>query len=291
MSSRKLFPILGVLFIGGALLFGLVTWYFSNRAANRVEGLTPVTTVAALGDGQPGREILVEGHVSSRNPIQPLSPGFVAYIRERREIHTDDEGTPEPGSWFERQRVTPPLLLELSDGLVQIENDDYDLENGRTIEEEPSSFDRYSDTRYKGIEIGDPVIAVGVVVEDAERLQIRADFIARGTQASYIASQRSAGVIIFVFSIVVAAVGGIFIMWDRVSGLLPRRHQRSVLRRNWNLNRILVLVFSILGGAILCVGAPVFGLRSSVLGVVFAAVGGGISLLLSLVIWLLSRQR
>ena len=222
MSKRKFFPILGVLFVCGALSCGLLTWYSSTRAANQVKGLTPVT-VAALTDSQPGYEVLVEGHVSSRNPVQPLSPGFAAYIREEREIHTDDEGTPEPGSWFERQRVTPPLLLELSDGLVQIENDDYDLENGRTIEDEPSFFDRYSDTRYKGIEIGDAVIAVGVVGADAEPPQIKADFIARGTQASYIASQRSAGVIFFVISVVVAVVGGIFIFWDRVSGLLSRR--------------------------------------------------------------------
>ena len=102
-----------------------------------------------------------------------------------------------------------------------------DLENGTTVEEEPSSFDTYSDTRYKGIEIGDSVIAVGVVVEDTESTQIKADFIARGTQESYVASQRSAGVIFFVISIVVAVVGSIFIMWDRVSGLLPRRRQRS----------------------------------------------------------------
>lgn len=291
MSKRKYLPIFGVLFVCGALLCGLVTWYSSTRAANRVKGLTLVTTVAALGDGQPGREVLVEGHVSSRNPVQPLSPGFVAYIREEREISIKDDGTRTPGSWSVRRQVTPPLLLELSDGLVQVENDDYDLENGRTIEEEPSSFDRYSDTRYKGIEIGDAIIAVGVVVEDTERPQIKADFIARGTQASYVAGQRSAGVIFFVISIVVAAVGGIFIMWDRVSGLLPRQRQPSILRRDWNLSRILVLVFSILGGAILCVGAPIFGLRRSVLGVVFATVGGGLSILLSLVIWLLSRRR
>jgi hypothetical protein len=222
MGSRKFLFSLGVLFVGGAFLCGLVALYSSHRAANRVKGLTPVT-VAALTDSQPGREVLVEGHVSSRNSVQSLSPGFVAYMREEREIYTDDEGTPEPGSWSETERVTPPLLLELSDGLVQIENDDYDLENGRTIEGEPSFFDRYSDTRYKGIEIGDAVIAVGVVVEEAERPQIEADFIARGTQESYVASQRSAGVIFFVISVVVAAVGGVFIMWDRVPGLLSRR--------------------------------------------------------------------
>jgi hypothetical protein len=290
MSKRKLFPLVGVLFVGGALVCGLVTWYSSIRAANRVKGLTPIT-VAALTDSQPGRQVLVEGHVSSRNPVQSEFLGFVAYIREEREIHTDDEGTPSPGSWSVSGRVTPPLLLELSDGLVQVENDDYDLENGRTIEEEPFSFDEYSDTRYQGIEIGDAVIAVGVVGADAEPPQIKADFIALGTQASYVASQRSAGVIFFVISVVVAVVGGIFIMWDRVSGLLPRRHQESVLRRSWNLERILVLVFSILGGAILCVGAPVLVLQKSVLGVVFAIVGGGLSILVSLVIWLFSRRR
>jgi hypothetical protein len=98
-------------------------------------------------------------------------------------------------------------------------------------------------------------------------------------------------VIFLVISVVVAVVGGVLIMWDRVPGLLPRRRQESILRRNWNLDRILVLVFLILGGAILCVGAPILGLRRSVLGVVFATVGGALSMLLSLVIWLLSRRR
>jgi hypothetical protein len=223
MSSRKFLPVFGVIFVCGALLCGGLTWYSSIRAANRVKGLTPVTTVAALTDSQPGRQVLVEGYVSSHNPVQLESLGFVAYIREGREIHTDDKGTPAPGSWSVRERVTPPLLLELSDGLVQIENDDYDLENGRTSEGETSFSGRYSDTRYKGIEVGDAVIAVGVVGEGAERPPIKADFIARGTQASYVASQRSGGIIFFVISVVVAVVGGIFLMWDRVIGLFSRQ--------------------------------------------------------------------
>lgn len=237
MNKRKFLPIFGgLLFMCGALLCGLLGLYSSIRAANRVEGLTPVT-VAVLEDSLPGSKVLVEGHVSSRNPVRSPFTGFVAYVREEREIYYDDEGNPDPGSWSVSGRVTPPLLLalspalssveaiaeglELSDGLVQIENSDYDLEDASTVEEESIGED--SDTRYKGIEIGDPVIAVGVVSAGGERPQIKADFIARGTQASYIARRRSGGVIFCVGSVVIAAVGGLILMWDRVARLLPWR--------------------------------------------------------------------
>jgi hypothetical protein len=218
MSKRKFIPIVGVLFVFGALLCGLLALYSSTRAANRVEKLTPIPATI-LEDSEPGREVLVEGRISDRNPV--ISHSFVAYIREEREIETDDEGTPEPGSWYETSRITPPLLLELSDGPVQIENSNYDLRNGRTVEEKSSG--RYSHTRYKGIESGGQIIAVGVVVEGAEYPQINAEFVAPGTRESYVSGQRIGGIIFCLFSVVVAAVGGILILWDQVIGLLPRR--------------------------------------------------------------------
>ena len=207
-----------------ALLCGRLGLYSSIRAANQVEGFTPVT-MAVLEDSLPGRKVLVEGHVSSRNPVQ--SHGFVAYMREEREIYTDNEDGKSSGSWHVSERVTPPLLLalnvtkglELPGGLVQIENDDYDLEDTSTIKEE--RIGEYNDTRYKGIGIGDPVIAVGIVSAGVERPQIKADFIARGTQASYVARRRSGGVIFCVISVVIGVVGGLILMWNQVTRLLP----------------------------------------------------------------------
>lgn len=213
MLNRRI--LLGGLFVGGALLCGLLTWCSTIRTANRVEGFTPITRMSLLGDMTPGKQVLVEGQISQRNPIKLQDHGFVAYLREGRAI-VDSKGTPSAGNWSVSERVTPPLLIELSGGLAAITNDDYDLENGKTIEAKPSAFEKYSDTRYSGVERGDSVIAVGVVTAHGAQPTIKADFVARGTQANYAASQRNAGVIFFVISVVVAVVGGIFIMREQV---------------------------------------------------------------------------
>jgi hypothetical protein len=201
-------------------LCGLVSLYSSIRAANHVARLTPAT-LAGLVASQPGQEALVEGQVSRENPLRSTSYGFVAYLRKEREIE-NDEGTPAPGSWSVRERVTPPLLLDVSGSLVQIENDDYELVDAETIEEEPG-LDRYSDTRYEGLKIGTPVVAVGVVVTSREVPRIDAEFIARGTQASYVARRRKGGLLVCVGSLLVATLRGLVLVWDRVSWLLPWR--------------------------------------------------------------------
>jgi hypothetical protein len=223
MKSRRLSA--GLLFACGALLCGLVALYSSIKAAGRVRGLTPVTAVA-LENTQLGEEVLIEARVSSRNTVryrpheeeQGDSLGFVAYIRERRAVDEDDD----TGNWSVSGRVTPPLILELPDGLVQIENDDYELQDAHVVEEERASGEP-STTRYKGFAVGDPVVAVGVLTSRAELPQIEADFVARGTRESYIARRRSSGTIFCIASVVVAALGGLILMWDRVRGLFPRR--------------------------------------------------------------------
>ncbi len=216
MKNRQV--VLGMVFAGGALLCGLLALCSSIASVNRVQRLTPITSVTVLGDVPAGNPILIEGRVSDRNPVNLEAHGFVAYLREGRAV-VNARGTPSPGNWSVRERVTPPLWLELSGGLVYIENDDYDLEKGKTIEVTPSAFHRYSGTRYNGIEIGDPVIAVGAVSARGAQPHLKADFVARGTHASYVASQRNAGVIFFVGSVLVAILGGIFILQDQVRGI------------------------------------------------------------------------
>jgi hypothetical protein len=211
--KRKRFSA-GLLFACGALLCGLVALYSSIRAAGRVRGHTPVPAVV-LEDTRPGEAVLVEGHISSRNAVR--SHDFVAYIREWRAVDEDDAG-----SWSVSERVTPPLLLELPDGLVRIENHDYELQDAHVVEEE-RAFGEPSTTRYKGFAVGDPVVAVGVLTSRVEVPQIEADFVARGTRESYIARRRSGGAIFCIGSVVVAALGGLILMWDQVRGLFPRR--------------------------------------------------------------------
>jgi hypothetical protein len=218
MGKRFLFFLFGFFLLClAAPMCGLLIPYTATRDANRVERLTPVPA-SVLVDGEPGREVLVEGRVSSQNPARYDS--FVAYVREEREVDTNDEGTPEPGNWKVVERVTPPLLLELADGLVQIENSSYNLQGGRTVERR-SFWDQ--EIRYRGIEAGDHVIVVGTLFSTAERPQISAEFIYRGTQAQYISGQRSMAVIGLVGGIVSAVVGGILILWGLASRLFSLR--------------------------------------------------------------------
>lgn len=222
MLNRRI--VFGMLFVGGVLVCGWLTWCSASRTANRVAELTPLNRLSALGGVPTGNPVLIEGRVSARNPVKLETQGFVAYLREGRAI-VDSKGTPSPGSWSVRERVTPPLLIELSGGLVAITNDDYGLENGKSIEVEPSAFEQYSDTRYVGVARGDAVIVVGIVTARGAQPAVKADFVARGTPASYAASQRSAGVIFFVVSIVVAVIGGIFIMRDEAWAIYAKIKQ------------------------------------------------------------------
>ncbi|MBM3130221.1 MAG: hypothetical protein FJ009_16550 [Chloroflexi bacterium] len=209
MINRQI--LFGVLFVVGALACGGLTWCAANRTAHRVEGLEAITRLAVLGNTPRGETVLIEGRVSERNPIKLDAHGFIAYLREGRAI-VDSKGTSSPGNWSVRERVTPPLLIELSGGRALIANDDYALENGHVIENQPAAFARYSDTRYVGIAAGEPVIAVGVVIARGAQPEIKADFIARGTRESYAASQRSAGTMFLVISVIVAVAGGIFLL-------------------------------------------------------------------------------
>lgn len=167
---------------------GLVMLYSSFSAVNRASGLTPVTA-AALEDTRPGEDVLVEGRISSRNPVQSISykgmqsdsHGFVAYICESREV--DEKG--DARSWSVNARVTPLLLLDLPDGLVQVGNDDHELENPHTIEQE-KALDEPSTTRHRGIAVDDTVIVVGAASAGPELPQVDADFIAHGIRERYI---------------------------------------------------------------------------------------------------------
>lgn len=201
-----------------APLCGLLLPIYSTGAANRAERLTPVPA-AVLEDSQPGQEVMVEGRVSSLNPAQ-YGP-FVAYVREERQVNVD-KGTPVAGSWKEVERVTPPLLLELPDGPVQIENRSYNLVGARTVEKPGSGLYRYTDSRYSGIEAGDHVMAIGSVVAAAERPQIYAEFVYRGSRAQYIGGQRSAVLFGIVGGIVLAVAGGALVAWGLAGGLVPR---------------------------------------------------------------------
>lgn len=160
----------------------------ARAAAERAERLEPLGA-AALGDSQPGREVLVEGRVSARNPA--LFRHFVAY--QRHEYH----GSTEDGDpiWRMDEQRTPPLLLELDGGGIMLADDQYRIDSPGQIWEEPGARSWNSATgegtkRYRGFAAGDPVVAIGVLVPGREGLELRTEALDFGTRADYIAYHR-----------------------------------------------------------------------------------------------------
>jgi len=219
--------ILGLLFIVGALLCGLTGLCVGTGNAIEVAHLSPVT-VAGLTSGtvSPGDKVLVEGYVSEENEVVCPMGNLVAYLYEHRHISINDSGQAKAKRWRKWYEVTPPLLLNLPDGAVQVENDDYRIDNPRVVEGPKTwvsgSHIRYAVTRYEGIAVGDPVIAVGTVRADHQVPHIEAEFVARGTREEYIAGQRTGGLISCGGSAVVGFIGGVIMFWEQVRRFFRR---------------------------------------------------------------------
>ena len=216
--------VLGVLFVAGALSCGLLTLIISDRAAGRVQRLRPVGA-AALMSSPPGTEVLIEAQLSDENPILFEPYRFVAYVREGRSVW-EDEGKWETGSWSELERVTPPLLLDLAGSVVEIENDDYELQDAYSVETGGIAGEP-DDTRFTGLRAGEPILVVGTVLGGKEVGRVKAEFIAEGTQASYVSGQRGAGRIIAAASVVVALLGGAFLLREPLAALWASRRDRA----------------------------------------------------------------
>ncbi|HEU4324874.1 MAG TPA: hypothetical protein VFS21_17140 [Roseiflexaceae bacterium] len=191
----------GLIFVLVGLGLAVVAAGEARAAADRAERLTPLGA-AALEDSPPGREVLVEGAVSARN--RALFQDMVAYVREEYR-GTDSDGDSQ---WSEDERRTPPLWLDLPGGTARLADDTYTLESPAQRWQEPggltwNGFSGEGTKRYRGFRAGDSVVAIGTLVAGQEGPELRAEFVAGGTRASYIASQRSGAAVL-------PWIGGIF---------------------------------------------------------------------------------
>jgi hypothetical protein len=134
---------------------------------------------------------LIEGRISERNPLHFRS--FVAYVRY--EYQGRDNDNDNEVKWVEDERVTPPLLLDLPGGRIQLANSDYRLQ-GKLVkwQSEPNltwdSWSQEGTKSYEGFERGNPVLAIGVVIERTTGREFRAEWLYGGTRSAYIEEQR-----------------------------------------------------------------------------------------------------
>ncbi|MBN1890027.1 MAG: hypothetical protein JW850_18670 [Thermoflexales bacterium] len=183
---------LGAIFLLAGLLVAWLVPALSSGQAKRIAAMTP-STMAVLQDTLAGSEVLVEGRLSDDNPV--LLDSYVVYVVY--ECYRDSEGDRECARIRE---VTPPLLLALPDGTLDITNDSYEWIGTKHLVGE-------GDTEYGGIQVGDPVLAVGILSSVEPYPQIEAKYIALGTQAELVASLRGQSVFWRVFGVAFVIIG------------------------------------------------------------------------------------
>lgn len=176
--------------VAGLVVMWLVPPAIAAEGA-RIAAL-PASSATVLADTRLGQEVLVEGHLSPDNPVRYNT--FVAY-----EIETLEEDSDGSDHWVRQGTVTPFLLLEVEDGRIRLEEGYRLVRTGGTIRE--------GDTRYNGLTAADPVIAVGVLTDRRDYPKIKADFIAFGTQADYIADQQNMATFWWWFGLLFALIG------------------------------------------------------------------------------------
>jgi hypothetical protein len=208
--------IFGLLFVSIGAFMAIAGAQQAGAEAERAERLVPLTA-AALEDSQPGREALIEGRISAKNAA--LFQAFVVYVRE--EYRGSDDQDRE--KWEEDERRTPPLLIEVADGIVQLAGDRYILDRPpHTWAESQSSLAWNGVTgegtkRYRGFQAGDTATVIGTLVPGSEGMELQAERVYGGTRSSYIADRRQTAIwmprIGALFGLIGAAIAIAGIWW------------------------------------------------------------------------------
>lgn len=153
-----------------------------TKQMSRAERLLPASATS-IAHSASDNEVLLEGRISPSN--SKLHQQFVAYVREeyRDEILDGDDMQ----DWVEVKRETPPFLLRLPDGDVQIANDDYIFDTTAvTIEEAAPTFTKGA-VQIRGFTVDSPVMVIGRVAPGGT---VVAEFLYAGSRAAYLAEMR-----------------------------------------------------------------------------------------------------
>lgn len=196
----------GTVFLFVGVMIGVFGTRNDRQAAERATRL-PIVTAHDVERGAIGAEVIIEGVIDQRNPTRVRN--FVAYVREK------DNGREDNGEiiWEEDERWTPPLIVRVADGVVQIANDTYKLRRPPV-----QSQGLY---RYNGFEAGNSVMALGRIVDGPQGRAIEAEFIFGGSRNQYVANQRTEALKSAVFGIISGGMGMaaiLYVVWSVLSG-------------------------------------------------------------------------
>jgi hypothetical protein len=180
--------IVGAFFMVIGVVIAIVVTTMAGSAAARAENLEPLSATA-LESATIGSEALIEGRISRRN--QPVFRNFVAYIREEYR-GSDDDGDDE---WVEDERRTPPLVVEVAGGIIDI-GSGYDIREPHESWTESdilrwNGISGEGTKRYSGLLVERSAMAIGTVAAGSEGRMLQAEFIYGGSRAEYIQGQRT----------------------------------------------------------------------------------------------------
>jgi hypothetical protein len=183
-----------------------------SNEATRVERLQPVSATQ-LNEIPIGQEVLIEGQIDRQTITKYRT--FVAYIQAG--CYVDNDLSVYCGSGVPRGS---PLLIGLTDGLVHVVNDNYAIQNPTGV-----WYERDKASRYSGFQRGDRVLVVGTLTNTAGEIAIRADLVAGGTRAEYLAAQPSGTLPMVMLAIGSSAIIGLAL----IAIVAWRRSRRAAL--------------------------------------------------------------
>jgi hypothetical protein len=202
-GTRLFLSLFGLTF----LVVGIGIGVFATRSVQaelaRAEALQP-SSAAALRQRGLGSEVLVEGVIDPRTPLQFRN--FVAY--EQAEYRGTDEDDDQ--IWVVEERVLPTLLIDAGGALTIIEGYRLQGEHERWQDTDGlrwNGFTGEGTKRYSGLVAGRPVMAIGEVASASAGTALRAEFVYAGSREAYLNDRRNTATFLPWFGAIFGLVG------------------------------------------------------------------------------------
>jgi hypothetical protein len=187
LSTRLFLFLFGLPFLAVGIGIGVFATRSVQAELARAEALQP-SSAAALRQRGLGSEVLVEGRIDPRTPLQFRD--FVAY--EQAEYRGTDEDDDEV--WVVEERVLPALLIDAGGTLTIAEGYTLQGEHAHWQESDTLQWNGFTGEgtkRYTGLVANQPVMAIGTVGSGGAAPTLNAEFVYAGTREAYLADRRN----------------------------------------------------------------------------------------------------